>query len=387
MRNILIVTSILIFLGSDLSADILDIPEVKVYGERKIEVEPIKKQLLPFEKEYLQPALANTKRGLPHFEIRDKKTIERNIGCRARADAGTYLGGYFLGYSRRIFYPLEVGLNFTRNATTEDSAIQIFSRTSVENFYVNGAFYGTNASIPVYRFNIGNIHDMFDFDFQGIYSDSLIGAADINLNYNPFVFNLQLNTYIDYSIKVLYEKFPFQGGAVFYDEKIYPELVYFFPIYDLYIKGSLLNKTGLAYFYCKSLQYLSEYSSNNAYYRIELGQSTSILPISLIYSHYLSNSSNFVGIKLSNSKLFIEFEYPLESTYDYILRAGISTVFAELISANIYGFSSDIDNFFIGADLGYAVRNDLKVGVNTSFIYGLTGQNDFDIGGYVFVSF
>ena len=62
MRNILIVSSILIFLVSALNADILDIPEVKVYGERKIEVEPIKKQLLPFEKEYLQPSLINTKR-------------------------------------------------------------------------------------------------------------------------------------------------------------------------------------------------------------------------------------------------------------------------------------------------------------------------------------
>ena len=80
MRNILIVSSILIFLVSALNADILDIPEVKVYGERKIEVEPIKKQLLPFEKEYLQPSLINTKRGLPYFEVRDVSTIRLSTG-------------------------------------------------------------------------------------------------------------------------------------------------------------------------------------------------------------------------------------------------------------------------------------------------------------------
>ena len=387
MRNILIVSSILIFLVSALNADILDIPEVKVYGERKIEVEPIKKQLLPFEKEYLQPSLINTKRGLPYFEVKDKKLIERNIGYRARADAGTYLGGYFLGYSRRIFYPLEVGLNVTRNSTTEDSTIQIFSRTSVENFYVNGAFYGANTSKPVYRVNIGNIHDLVDFDFQGIYSDSLAGAADINLNYNPFVFNLQLNTYIDYSIKVLYEKFPFQGGAVFYNKKIYPELVYFFAIYDLYIKGSLLNKTGLANFYCQSYQYLREYSSSDAYYRIELGQSKSVSPISLIYSHYLSNSSHFAGIKLSNSELFIEFEHNLKSSY--MLRAGLSTRFTELISADIYGYTNSTENYFIVADLGYDLRNNLKVGIKTelNYLYGIWNEDSFDIGGYVFFAF
>lgn len=387
MRNILIVSSILIFLVSDLNADILDIPEVKVYGERKLEVEPIKKQLLPFEKEYLQPSPANTKRGLPHFEVRSKKIIERSIGFRARADAGTYLGGYFLGYSRGIFYPLEVGLNFTRNSNTEGSAIQIFSRTSVENFYVNGAFYGTNISKPVYRFNIGNIHNMFDFNFQGIYSDSLIGTTDINFNYNPFVFNLQLNTYVDYSIKVLYEKYPFQAGAVLYNKKIYPELVYFFPIYDLYIKGSLLNKTGLAYFYCQSSQYLREYSSSDAYYRIEFGQSKSLSPISLIYSHYLSNSSKFIGIKISNREIFIEFEYPLETYNDYALRAGLSTRFFELISADIYGYTNSTENYFIGVDLSYDLIDNLKIGIEGDYIHGLATENNFDIGGYLFFAF
>lgn len=391
MRKISIPSAILIFFVYNLNADILDIPEIKVYGERKVEVEPIKKQPLPFEKDYLQPSLANTKRVLPLFEVLDKKIIERNIGCRAEAAGGTYLGGHFLGYSRRIFYPLEAGLNFVKNSTTEGSAIQIFSRTSVESFYLNGAFYGKKSFKPIYRFNIGNTHNMLDFDFFGVYTDSLIGVADITFKYSPFKLNLQFGTPADYNIKVLYEEYPLQAGAVWYDEKIYPELVYFLPIYDLYIKGNLLNKTGIAYLYCQSFQYLREYSSSDAYYRIELGQSKSVLPISLIYSRYLNNSSNFVGIKASHSKLFIEFEFPLESdyNYNYVFRAGLSTRFSELISADLYGYINSTENYFIGADLGYDIRNNLKVGINTevNYMYGIRNEDGFDIGGYIFVAF
>ncbi len=387
MRKISAFSTILIFLVSNLNADILDIPEVKVYGERKIKVKPIKKQSLPFESEYLPPSIINTKKGLPVFEVRDKKIIDRNIGLRAEGVAGTYFRGYLLGYSRKIFYPLEVGLNSTRNSTAENSSIQIFSRTSVENFYVNGAVYGGELHKPVYKFNIGNIYDLIDFDFSGVYSDTLIGVADINFKYSPFKFNIQAGFFIDFNAKVLYEKYPIQAGAVWFDEKVYPELIYFLPIYDLYIKGNLLNKTGTAYLYCQSPQYLREYASTDTYYRVESGQSKSILPLSLIYSHYLNNSSDFIGVKGTYRETFFEFEYPLESGYDYILRAGLSTVFSELISANIYGYSNGTENYFIGADLGYALRNNLKVGIEGDYIYGLTNENGFDIGGYLFFAF
>jgi len=69
------------------------------------------------------------------------------------------------------------------------------------------------------------------------------------------------------------------------------------------------------------------------------------------------------------------------------LRAGLSTVFSELISANIYGYSNGTENYFIGADLGYALRNNLKVGIEGDYIYGLTNENGFDIGGYLFFAF
>jgi hypothetical protein len=387
MRKTLILFTFLFFFVHNLNADILDIPEVKVYGERKVEVEPIKKQSLPFEKEYLEPEMTNTKKELPHFEVLSKKITERNIGCRAKAIGGTYFEGYFLGYSRKIFYPLEVGLDFTKNSTAESSAIQIFSRTSVESFYANAALHGIESFDPVYRFSIGNTHKIIDIDFFGVYSDSLIGIADITFKYSPFKLNLQLGEPVDYSVKVQYEKYPLQAGAVWYDEKIYPELVYFLPFYDLYLKGSLLNKTGLAYLFCQSSQYLREYASNDAYYRIELGQATNNLPLSLIYSHYLKNSSNFVGIKASHSKLFIEFEYPLESDYDYILRAGLSTNFTDLISANVYGYTNGTERYFIGADLGYNLRYNIRVGIEGDYIYGLASEDDFDIGGYLFFAF
>jgi hypothetical protein len=387
MRKTLIPLTILIFLVYNLKADILDIPEVKVYGERKVEVEPVKKQLLPFEKEYIQPSFKNMKKGLPIFKVLDKKTIKRNIGCRLEATAGTYLGGYLLGYTRENFQPLEIGLNFIINSIAQDSSIQIFSRTSLQNFYINGAFYGKNTSKPFYKFAIGNIHDLIDFDFFGVFSDTLIGIADIDFKYSPFKFNVQFETSIDFNAKVLYEKYPIQAGVLWFDDKIYPELVYFLPVYDLYIKGSLLNKTGISYLYCQSSQYLREYASTDTYYRAELGQSTSILPLSLIYSHYLNNSSNFIGTKLTYSDLFFELEYPLEDDYDYILRAGISTDILEPISANIYGYTNGTEKYFIGADLGYDIRDYLRVGIEGDYIYGLATENDFDIGGYLFVSF
>jgi len=391
MRKTLIPLTILIFLVYNLKADILDIPEVKVYGERKVEVEPVKKQLLPFEKEYIQPSFKNMKKGLPIFKVLDKKTIKRNIGCRLEATAGTYIGGYLLGYARENFQPLEVGLNSIINSISQDSSIQIFSRTSLQNFYINAALFGKNTSKPFYKFAIGNIHDLIDFDFFGVFSDTLIGVADIDFKYSPFKFNLQFETSIDFNAKVLYEKYPIQAGVLWFDDKIYPEFVYFLPIYDLYIKGNLLNKTGIAYLYCQSLQYLREYASTDTYYRVEFGQSTNNLPLSLIYSHYLNNASNFVGIKASHSKLFFEFEYPLESdyNYNYVFRVGLSTRFSELISADLYGYINSAENYFIGADLGYDIRNNLKVGINTevNYMYGIRNEDGFDIGGYIFVAF
>ncbi|MBN1693773.1 hypothetical protein JW879_00045 [candidate division WOR-3 bacterium] len=387
MRKILFLSTVLILLVSKLNADILDIPEVKVYGERKVEVEQVKKQLLPFEKEYIQPSFANMKKGLPIFKVLDKKAIKRNIGCRLEAAAGTYLGGYLLGYARENFQPLEVGLNFIINSVAQDSLIQIFSRTSFQNFYINGAFYGKNTSKPFYKFAIGNIHNLIDFDFFGVFSDTLIGVADIDFKYSPFKLNLQFETSIDFNAKVLYEKYPIQAGVLWFDDEIYPEFVYFLPVYDLYIKGSLLNKTGISYLYCQSLPYLREYASTYTYYRAEFGQSNSILPLSLIYSHYLNNSSNFIGTKLTYSDLFFELEYPLEDDYDYILRAGISTDILEIISANIYGYTNGTEKYFIGVDLGYDIRDYLRVGIEGDYIYGFATENDFDIGGYIFFAF
>jgi hypothetical protein len=378
----------LILLASNLNADILDIPEVKVYGERKVKVEPIKKQSLPFEYEYLEPSIVNAKKGLPTFEVAKKKLIDRDFGIRAEGIAGTYFGGYLLGYSRKTFYPLEVGLDFTRNSNTERSSIQIFGRAAVENFYAGAALCGRELNKPIYKFNIGNIYDLIDFNFSGIYSDTLIGVADIDLKYSPLKFNIQAGFSTNFNATILYEKYPIQAGAVLFFYKIYPELVYFLPIYDLYIKGNLLNKTGTSYFYCQSPQYLREYVSTDTYYRVELGQSTQVLlPLSLIYSHYLNNSSNFIGVRGTYREVFFEFEFPLESDYDYALRVGLSTKFSELIYANIYGYSKSIDNHFIGTDLGYEVRDNLKVGIDFDFAYRPGHRKDFDIGGYVFVSF
>lgn len=402
MKNFSIFFVIAILTGFVSYADLLDIPEVKVYGERKVKVETVNKQALPFENEYLNPPIINTKRDLPAFEVLDKKTAQGNIGARLEAAAGTYFEGYLLGYARGNFHPLEVGLDFNTNSITEDSSIQLFSRTSIENFHVNGAVCATKTANTLYRFNIGNIHDIIDFDFQGVFSDSLIGVADISYKYSPFVFNLQFETAdIEFNIKASYEKYPFQAGAVFYDKKIYPELVYFFPVYDLYIKGSLLNRTGIAYLYCQSAQYFREYASSNTYYRIEFGQSKKSLPLSVIYSHYLSNSSNYIGIKSTHEYLFFEFEYPIESDHEYMIRTGINAAISESIYTSIYMYISGIgnnssgiedrfigiENYFAGIDLGYEIKNNMRIGVNGSYINGLSAEDGFEIAGYIFAAF
>jgi hypothetical protein len=402
MKKIFIFFAIAILTGFISYADLLDIPEVKVYGERKVKVETVNKQALPFENEYLNPSIINTKRDLPAFEVLDKRMTREDMGARLEATAGTYLEGYLLGYTRGNFHPFEVGLDFNINSNAEDSSIQLFSRTSIENFHVNAAVYAAKTANTVYRFNIGNIHDIIDFDFNGVFSDSLIGVADISYRYSPFVFNLQFETAdIDFNIKAFYEKYPFQAGAVFYDKKIYPELVYFFPIFDLYVKGNLLNKTGIAYLYCQSAQYLREYASSDAYYRIEFGQSKKSLPLSAIYSHYLSNSSNYIGIKVAHENLFFEFEYPIESEYEYMIRTGINATMSESIYTNIYGYIKGIgnnfggtgdhfigiENYFIGIDLGYEIKNNMMIGVNGSYINGLSVEDGFEIAGYIFAAF
>jgi hypothetical protein len=388
MKKTLILSVIAILIGFDSNADLLDIPEVKVYGERKVKVTTTNKQSLPFENEYLNPSIINTKRDLPTFKVLDKKNLRENSGVRLEATAGTYFEGYLLGYTRGNFQPFEAGLDFKTNSNFEDSSIQLFSRTSIENLYVNGAVCAAKTSNTIYRFNFGNTHDIIDFDFQGVLSDSLIGVADISYKYHPFIFNLQFETTdIDFNIKALYEKYPLQAGLIWFDKKIYPEFVYFFPIYNLYIKGSLLNTTGIAYLYCNSLQYLHEYSSTNTYYRVSLGQSTNKLPISLIYSHYLNNSSNYIGLRGTHKKIFFEFEYPLESDYDYMLRAGINTELSELIYANIYGYVNGTENYYIGADLGYEIKNNLTIGIKSDYIYGLSAEDGFDIAGYIFAAF
>ncbi len=388
MKRNPILSVIFVFSVLNLSADILDIPEVKVYGERKIEFKTIKKELLPFEKEYLEPAVTKKKKGLPIFEVRKEKINMKNIGCQIQGNAGTYLGGHLLGYARKNLYPLEVGMNFITGSKAVDSSLQVFSRTSIENLYVSSAVLGRKSFKPVYRLNVSNIHDIIDFDLFGIYSDSLIGVADIDFKYSYFRLNLQVETSMNYNVKVAYEEYPIQAGIVLFENnRIYPELVFFLPVYDLYIKGNLFNKTGIAYLYCQSLPYLPEYSSSDTYYRIEFGQSTNILPLSLIYSRYLDNSLNYIGIKGTYREIFFEFEYPLESDYDYILRTGLGTEFSGLIYANIFGYMNGSENYFIGADLGYNLMNYLKVGIEADYIYNLSSENGFDISGYVFVSF
>jgi hypothetical protein len=387
MKRALIILLILFFLQLGLNADILDIPEIKVYGERKIEVKTVNKELLPFEKEYLEPSVNKKKNDLPVFEIIGKKQIGGNIGLRVRGNAGTDLGGYLLGYMREYFYPLEGGLEFVANSYAEDSVGQIFSRTSVENFYLHSAAYCKKTVKPLYRFSLGNTHNIIDFDFIGVYSDSLIGVADITLNYFLFELNLQLETSLDYSVKASYKEYPLEAGVVWFDKKIYPELVFFLPFYDLYLKSCLLNKIGIAYLYCQSPQYLNEYASLDTYYRVEFGQTREILPLSLIYSHYLKNSLNYLGIRGTHREIFFEFEYPLESDYDYIFRAGISTKISELINTSIFGNINGSENYFIGADFGYDLLENLRVGIEGNYIYGWENEDGFDISGYVFFAF
>jgi hypothetical protein len=111
------------------------------------------------------------------------------------------------------------------------------------------------------------------------------------------------------------------------------------------------------------------------------------LPLSLIYSHYLKNSLNYLDIRGTHREIFFEFEYPLESDYDYILRAGLSKKISGLINTSIFGNINGSENYFIGADFGFDLLDNLRIGIEGDYIYGWKNKDGFDISGYVFIAF
>jgi hypothetical protein len=72
-----------------------------------------------------------------------------------------------------------------------------------------------------------------------------------------------------------------------------------------------------------------------------------------------------------------------------VFRAGLSSRFSELVDANLYAYINGNDNFFIGADFGYDIRNNLKFGISIegNSAYGIRNEDDFEIGGYIFAAF
>lgn len=386
MKIILIFSSIFLLLNLSVKAEVLEIPEIKVYGERKVKIRTIKKKLLPFEEEYLQPSLPREKSGLPPFKIHDKRTNLRNMGFRLRGNAGTNLGVYFLTYTRNFFYPFEIGANCVANSVAEDSSLQVFSRASAEGFYFNSALHGRKSSKPLYRLNIGKNHKILGFEFKGVYSDSLIGVSNATLNYNPFQLNLQIETSLDYNAELSFEKYPLKAGINWFQNRIYPELVFFLPIYNLYIESKLLDKTGIAYLYSQSPQYFREYSSSNTCYRMEIGKADNP-SLSLFYSYYLNDSLSHVGLNGDYKGINVEIGYPLKDNQNYFLRGNFNTEITEEINLNIFSCIENTENYYIGTDLSYNLTKNLSIGIEGNYIYGWKEEDGFDISGYFFLTF
>ncbi|MEO0293870.1 MAG: hypothetical protein ABIN61_06590 [candidate division WOR-3 bacterium] len=378
---------LLLIISNELYSEILEIPEIRVFGERKVEIKAISKELLPFEEEYLEPIFTRNKRDLPKFDvIEEREKREGNLGINTSFGVGTHLEGYLLGYVRDKFFPLEVGINLKKNLIKKTSLTELFSRALFKNFYLSFNFYDGDFYNSIYRFSIGTLYNIANLSFLGVYSDSLIGVFEADFNINPFRFNIQIEEDIDYNIKALFEKYPFQVGGCWFSKKLYPEITYFFPINGFYIKSGLFNKTGIAYLYCPSPEYLIEYSSKKTYYRFELGQTLTEIPISIIFSHYLENSSNFLGIKGTHKTLSFEIGYPLNSG-SFLFIQGLNTKILKIIETSLFSYIEGYGNYFFDVQFGYNLRYNLKTGIESSFSHGWDKKDNFRIKAYFYLSF
>ncbi len=366
-------------------AGVLEIPKVVVYGERQPIIKPVQKEILPFEKEPISPVFARKKAKLPPLKIRPEKKNETDKGIHSRLEGGTLLGTYLLGYLRNFYYPTELSIEGLNNSTTEGSYLNLLGRASFGNFYINAGYLGRRSFHPIYSFSINSLFDILVANLSIAYSDSLLGFGDFTLDIIPFKFELQIENSFEYNLRAAFDRYPLRAGIYWYEKNIYPDLLYYLPFgYDLYLKGSLLNRLGLSHLFSKLPQYQWEYTSKDPYYRVELGKGGS-LNLSLFYSEaLLSDTLNYIGLSGSYNGFRLEAGYPLKRGGVYF-RAGGGFEAFELLDINLFMVSQGFDNYFLTVDFDLPLMKKLRFGISGNFIKGW--EEGFDLSTYLFFFF
>lgn len=359
----------------------LEIPEITVFGERQIIVEPIEKQLLPFEKELISPIYENKKVALPSIKEEKLVEVKRNFGLIARADGGSKYEGYLIGYLRNYYYPLQVGISGMKNSNIVEDCFNVFSRMSYNNLYLNAGYLQRSNSTKISYLYISGYFPVFSGGIELAYSDSLFADANIDLSYIPFYFEIDIDNNLKYQLKALYKRYPFEAGLSIYEERIYPELVYFLPFpIGLYIKGSLLERDGISKLLTGFPQFRWECNNFNPYYRAEIGRGT-IPGVSLFYSsETLLDTLEYIGISGKYNGIQLEFGYPIKQGSAY-LRAGTGLRIRDLIDLNVYCYVQNEDHYYLSTDIGYLLSKNIRIGARGEIIRGW--KDEFEITGYL----
>jgi hypothetical protein len=359
----------------------LEIPEITVFGERQIIVEPIEKQLLPFEKDLISPTYENKKAAFPSIKEEKLVEVKRNFGFIARTDGGSKYEGYLIGYLRNYYYPLQVGISGMKNSNIEDDLFNVFSRMSYNNLYFNTGYIQRSNSAKISYLYLSGYFPTFSGDLELAYSDSLIADANIDLSFIPFYFEIGIDDDLKYQLKALYKRYPFEAGLSIYEERIYPELVYFLPFpMSLYIKGSLLERDGISQILTGLPQFRWECNNFNPYYRAEIGIGTTP-GVSLFYSsETLIDTLEYTGIAGKYKGIQLEFGYPIKEGSAY-LRAGTGLRVRDLIDVNVYCYVQSEDRYYLSTDIGYFLSRNIRIGARGEIVKGW--KDEFEITGYL----
>ncbi len=359
----------------------LEIPEITVYGERQIRIEPVEKGPLPFEEELIYPIYQRNRATLP--SLREKRGIidECDKGLRVRGELGSKFEGYVIGYLRNFYYPFEIGIDGLYNSDVEEDYFKFFARIHVRDFYFNAAYLDREESERILSFCINGFSHSLSGGISIAYSDSLIMSANLELFLLPIDFELDIDDEYESQLRASYERYPLKAGLSWYKMRLYPELLYFFPFgKDLYLRGTLLARDGISSTFGRLPQFQWECNPYNPYYRVEFGRGGSF-GISLLYSTAsLTDTMSYLGVSGTYKHFQLEAGYPLKEGNPY-LRTGIALLVSDRLDVNLYGFLSEVDHYFLSTDIGFLLTKSLTIGASGTLIKGW--KDCFDLTGYL----
>lgn len=372
---------LLLFITFAILSQTLEIPEVTVYGERRIKIEPVEKGLLPFEEEVLPPYYEKKIATLPLLEIKRERKEESNRGMRLRALAGSKYEGYLIGFLRNHYYPLLAGIDGVYNSSIEEEHFDIFARTSLMNFYFNARYENRKTSSEIFLFSARGFSNILSGGISFANADSIFVFGDLGLFIPPFDFALKVNENFEYQVKAAFEKYPVRAGLSWYKKHLYPEILCFFPYSGTYyLRGALSEWNDISRVFWVGPEFRREWSFPGPYYRLEAGWAPGF-SVSFFYSaEALSDSLSYLGISGDYRGFYLEAGYPLEGGRSY-LRAGSAIRIANLFDINLYSYIRFADDYFLSTDLGFLIGKKLKIGMSGTLIQG--SKDNFDLTGYI----